>query len=427
LNICHKSKKEIVILKLDFEKAFDMVEFSAILDVRKYMGFGDKWIKWIDIILNSATTSVILNGVPGKIIHCKRGVRQGDPLSPLLFVATAELLQVAINKAWNDGIINLPIDESFGQSFPILQYADDTLLILPADPTQLGNLKDTLHKFTMSTGLKVNYHKSSMVPINISHERCQELANGFGCKTESLPFTYLGLPMGTTKPKVEDLMPMICKIDKRLFGISNMLAYSSRLVTIKAIIAGMTNYAMCALKVHMTCLDHVEKSSRLFLWHGKEINKSGKCLVKWEKVCLPKNAGGLGVLNLREQNKALMIKNLFKFYNKAYIPWVDLIWQAYYQNGKLPNPDNCKGSFWWRDCISNHNQFKEIFICKPATGTTILGWHDKWCNNEILAVKFPQLYSFAKQRRITLQNAVAYNQEDIYEMFNLPLSMILVD
>jgi hypothetical protein len=122
-----------------------------------------------------------------------------------------------------------------------------------------------------------------------------------------------------------------------------------------------------------------------------------------------------------------MIKNLFKFYNKTDIPWVDLIWQAYYQNGKLPNPDNCKGSFWWRDCISNHNQFKEIFVCKPVTGTTILYWHDKWCNNEILAIKFPQLYSFAKQRRITLQSAVAYNQEDIYEMFNLPLSMIAVD
>jgi hypothetical protein len=172
---------------------------------------------------------------------------------------------------------------------------------------------------------------------------------------------------------------------------------------------------------------HVEKSSRVFLWHGKEINKSGKCLVKWEKVCLPQKAGGLGVLNLREQNKALMIKNLFKFYNKADIPWVNLIWQAYYQNGKLPNPDNCKGSFWWRDCISNHNQFKEIFVCKPAMGTTILCWHDKWCNNEILAVKYPQLYSFAKQRRITLQSAVAYNQEDIYEMFNLPLSMVAVD
>jgi hypothetical protein len=78
------------------------------------MEFGDKWINWIDIILNSASTSVILNGVHGKPIICKRVVRQGDPLSPLLFVSTAELLQVGVDQAWNDGLINLPINESFG-------------------------------------------------------------------------------------------------------------------------------------------------------------------------------------------------------------------------------------------------------------------------------------------------------------------------
>jgi hypothetical protein len=66
-----------------------------------------------------------------------------------------------------------------------------------------------------------------MVPINISNDRCDELATIFGCKRENMPFTYLGLPMGSTKPKVDDLMPIICIIDKKLAGISNMLAYSS--------------------------------------------------------------------------------------------------------------------------------------------------------------------------------------------------------
>jgi hypothetical protein len=209
LNIFHKSKREIIILKLDFEKAFDMVEYESILLVMKHMGFGDKWLAWIKTILSSATTSVILNGVPGKNIICKRGVRQGDPISPLLFVATAELLQIAINNAWQEGLINLPIENSFGQRFPILQYADDTLLIMPADEEQLHSLKAVLQKFTRSTGLRINYHKSSMVPINISQERCHVLANAFGCKVEALPFTYLGLPLGSTKPKVDDLMPII--------------------------------------------------------------------------------------------------------------------------------------------------------------------------------------------------------------------------
>jgi hypothetical protein len=209
LYICHKSKRPIIILKIDFEKAFDKVEYPAIIAMLKAKGYGPKWIRLVESILHSTSTSVLLNGVLGKKIVCKRGVRQGDPLSPLLFVNIAELLQAAVNFAWQQGNISLPLDESFGQKYPILQYADDTLLIMPADVVQLDKLKDILRLFSTSTGLQVNYHKTTIVPINIDTDHAQALAQSFGCKVESLPFTYLGLPLGTTRPSVNDLMPLV--------------------------------------------------------------------------------------------------------------------------------------------------------------------------------------------------------------------------
>jgi hypothetical protein len=144
LHICHTSKKPIIILKIDFEKAFDKVEYNVIISMLTAKGFGPKWIAMVKSILHSASTAALLNGVPSKKIICKRGVRQGDPLSPLLFVNTADLLQAAVNDAWHRGLINLPVDNDFGQKYPIIQYADDTLMIMPADMDQLMQLKNIL-------------------------------------------------------------------------------------------------------------------------------------------------------------------------------------------------------------------------------------------------------------------------------------------
>lgn len=129
--------KEIIISKLYFENAFDKIEHQAMLDIMRFKGSGDRWLSWMQLIFNTGTSSILLNGVPGKTIHCRRGVRQGYPLSPLLFVLAADLLQSVLNNARSQGQLKLPIPLFHSKEFPILQYVDDTLVLMEACPNQL--------------------------------------------------------------------------------------------------------------------------------------------------------------------------------------------------------------------------------------------------------------------------------------------------
>jgi hypothetical protein len=401
IHLCKAKKKQVIILKLDFEKASDKIEHQAILQILQSKGFGQRWIAWIKNILDSGTSSVLLNGVSRKVFHCKRGVRQGDPLSPLLFVLTADLLQSMINHAKNQGSLNLPTPLGAGSDFPVVQYADDTLLFIEACPNQLLVLKDLLASFASTIGLRVNYNKTVMLPINIPQEKLESLANSFRCQMGSMPFTYLGLPLGSTKPKIIDFLPLVKKVERRLVSTACFLSQVGRLEMVNSVLSSSLVYHYYSLKLHKGVIKQIDKYRKHCLWRGSDLNAEKPCKAAWSSVCLPKSEGGLGVINISVHNDALLLKFLSKFYNRADIPWVNLVWENYYQNGKLLGQQK-KGSFWWRDIIKLTNLFKGVAIPKVQEGSTILFWQDLW-NEQILQQQFPELFSFALNPNATVK------------------------
>lgn len=219
---CQTSKRLIVLLKLDFAKAFDTIEHEPMINNMKHMGFNDKWLSWIKCIFSSGRSSVLLNGVPGREFHCRRGVRQGDPLSPLILVLAADLLQSAINDAYRRGLIQLPFPCVGDMDYPVIQYADDTILLMPACAQQAATIKGILSDYAQSIGLKINFQKSTLIPINLDASLIDNIASIFGCSVGTMPFTYLGLPMGSACPLIQDFMPLVSSTERRL---SSTLTY----------------------------------------------------------------------------------------------------------------------------------------------------------------------------------------------------------
>lgn len=180
--------------------------------------------------------------------------------------------------------------------YPVIQYADNTILAMHACPRQAAIVKEILTDYASSIGLRINFHKSTLIPINLSQESALALARLFGCSVGSLPFTYLGLPLGTTKPTVLDLMPLVCSAERRLTSTISMMSYGGKLSWLNATVASLLIYAMCTLKFPPKLVEMLDKIRRC-LW-TKKTEQGDKCnsLAAWDMVCKPKRHGGLGLL-----------------------------------------------------------------------------------------------------------------------------------
>jgi hypothetical protein len=156
----HSKKLNGVILKLDFEKAYDKVKWSFLHQTLRMKVFSAECRSLINSFVLRGSVAIKVNDDVGKYFQTLKGLRQGDPISPMLFNIVVDMLAIMIERAKNNGLIEGVIPHLVDGVLSILQYTDDTILFMEHDLEKAQNLKLILLAFKQLSGLKINFHKS---------------------------------------------------------------------------------------------------------------------------------------------------------------------------------------------------------------------------------------------------------------------------
>ena len=214
----HSKKQDGVIFKIDFEKAYDKVKWSFLQQTLRMKGFSKKWSKWVEHFTQGGNVNIKVNDQLGSYFQTRKGLRQGDPMSPILFNIVADMLAILIARGKKSGRVEGVIPHLIQDGLSILQYADDTVIFMSHNVEKAINMKLILSTFEQLSGLKINFHKSKIFCFGKARDHEVYYSQLFGCKVGSFPFRYLGLPMHTRKLNNKDWQMIKNIIEKRLNG-----------------------------------------------------------------------------------------------------------------------------------------------------------------------------------------------------------------
>ncbi|RVW43709.1 putative mitochondrial protein [Vitis vinifera] len=247
-------------------------------------GFGIRWRKWMRGCLSSVSFAVLVNGNAKGWVKASRGLRQGDPLSPLLFIIVADVLSRMLLKAEERNVL-----EGFkvGRNrtrVSHLQFADDTIFFSSSREEDMMTLKNVLLVFGHISGLKVNLDKSNIYGINLEQNHLSRLVEMLDCKASGWPILYLGLPLGGN-PKTSGFWdPVIERISRRLDGWQkHIYLLEAELLFIQSCLTHMPCYFLSLFKIPASVATKIERMQRDFLWSGVGEGKRDH-LVNWDIV-----------------------------------------------------------------------------------------------------------------------------------------------
>ncbi|GJR41737.1 putative RNA-directed DNA polymerase [Tanacetum coccineum] len=365
--------------KVDIQKAYDTVDWKFLETILVGFGFHPKMVQWIMVCVSGASYSISVNGNVHGWFKGKRGLRQGDPLSPYLFTLVMEILTLLLQRKVRNSDEFQYHHLCEQQRIINLCFADDLFLFARGHPSSVSVIMDALEEFKQVSGLVPSIPKSTAYFCNVPNAIKASILNSMPFAEGVLPVRYLGVPLISSRLLFRDCKILVEKLESRVNDWRNkFLSLAGRLQLIRSVLSSMHIYWASVFILPSRIVHDLEQLMRGFLWCQGEMKK-GKAKVAWDSVCMPKHEGGLGIRRIEDFNIALMATHIWSIFTHRESLWVKWV-HTYKLKGRSFWDVPCRGdaSWGWRKLLQIRSTIRPFIWHKINNGKSTSVWFDRW-------------------------------------------------
>ncbi|KAK5786023.1 hypothetical protein PVK06_040648 [Gossypium arboreum] len=362
-----------LVVKLDMSKAYDRVEWIFIENVMKKIGFADKWIAKIMECVRSVTYTVKCNNILSDIFVPERGLRQGDPLSPYLFLFCMEAFSRMLIHAQENNTLRGIRASREGPRINHLFFVDDALLFVRNKRSDIECLVNMLDIFSNISGQEINFDKS-MILFSPNTPRAQRtlFSDLLGMMVVEKLNNYLGLPIPIGKKKIEAFKEITNRMSCRINSWKKrLLSFEGKEVFIKAALQSIPTYAMLIFLAPKGVIDDIQAMLSRTWWSGKDKGRFWT-MIPCKTLCKPKGMGGLGIRDVKLFNLALLGRQVWRLLNNTDSLCFKVLSSKYFPDGNIFHAKKVdKASFTWSSIAKAVEAFQDGFGWQVGNGEKI--------------------------------------------------------